>query len=875
MRLMAAPAPRRLRSSVRFRRLPAVAAACGAAALLGAPVAGAALPSKMAALGDSITRGYASSGAPGSGDNFSASWATGTASAVNSHYSRLLALNPAISGNAANYATNGSKMAGTLTQADSAVALGAGYVTIMSGTNDICTTTVAQMTSTVTFKSQLTSTLTRLTTNLPNAAILVTSIPNWYGVWQSFQSDPSALSAWTTYNNRCPDLLGVGATQADRDAVRQRIIDLNAAEAEACAAFSGCTYDGGAVYNLSFARTDLSYDYFHPSITGQALLAQATWVAGAFYGAPVNTGAPAVAGAAQEGQSLAVSTGAWSGAPASFSYQWSRCNAAGAGCVAIGGATGAGYQAVAGDVGSTLRAAVTATNSSGSATATSDATGVVAAAIPAGFTAVVTSPGCTTCAVLTRPNGFWARIDGGADDRDTAYALLDFGGPGGLAGRTFTRDMIGLAQGQRPTKNLTVFQVRDAADQVVYELYLDPNRRLRLYSPAGGLRSNTLNSSTGVVVPNDGSSTVRVEVSAEAGKSVTVRVDGVTRISLNLKNATSGNQRYLRAGIDHYDSTGTTDTITTLHTDVAVTQIDWPDVPGAPTSTDPPAISGAAQDGQTLTASTGGWSGAPDSLDYQWIRCDSEGAGCDAIGGATGTDYRVIAGDVGSTLLVAVTATNSSGSATATSDATDVVAAAVPAGFTAVVTGPGCTSCAVLTRPNGFWARIDGGADDRDTAYALLDFGGPGGLAGRTFTRDMIGLAQGQRPTKNLTVFQVRDAADQVVYELYLDPNRRLRLYSPAGGLRSNTLNTSTGVVVPNDGSSTVRAEVSAEAGNSVIVLVDGVTEISLSLTNATSGNQRYLRAGIDHYDSTGTTDTITTLHTDVAVSQTGWPGAP
>ena len=94
-------------------------------------------------------------------------------------------------------------------------------------------------------------------------------------------------------------------------------------------------------------------------------------------------------------------------------------------------------------------------------------------------------------------------------------------------------------------------------------------------------------------------------------------------------------------------------------------------------NTSPPTITGTAQDGQTLNASPGGWSGTqPITYAYQWRRCDSSGAGCSAISGATTSTYTVTSTDVGSTLRVAVTATNSVGSATATSSATAVVQAA-------------------------------------------------------------------------------------------------------------------------------------------------------------------------------------------------------
>jgi hypothetical protein len=95
----------------------------------------------------------------------------------------------------------------------------------------------------------------------------------------------------------------------------------------------------------------------------------------------------------------------------------------------------------------------------------------------------------------------------------------------------------------------------------------------------------------------------------------------------------------------------------------------------APKSTSLPTISGTPAVGQTLTASTGGWSGKPTSYAYQWQRCDAAGAACAPIVGATGQTYVVTEADTGTTLRVAVTARNSVGASTATSAPTVVIQA--------------------------------------------------------------------------------------------------------------------------------------------------------------------------------------------------------
>jgi len=81
-----------------------------------------------------------------------------------------------------------------------------------------------------------------------------------------------------------------------------------------------------------------------------------------------------------------------------------------------------------------------------------------------------------------------------------------------------------------------------------------------------------------------------------------------------------------------------------------------------PTVTAAPAINGIAQDGKTLKATTGTWTGSPSAYAYQWERCAPTGTSCLAVPGATAPSYPVSAIDVDSVLRVAVAASNASGS---------------------------------------------------------------------------------------------------------------------------------------------------------------------------------------------------------------------
>ena len=127
---------------------------------------------------------------------------------------------------------------------------------------------------------------------------------------------------------------------------------------------------------------------------------------------PANTSPPTISGTAQVGQTLTATNGTWSNAPASFAYQWLRCNGGGNSCATVANGTQQTYTLVAADTGSTMRVRVTATNADGSSSAQSAQTAMVAAATSSAAPKNTAAPTISGTAkvgqTLTANEGSWS-----------------------------------------------------------------------------------------------------------------------------------------------------------------------------------------------------------------------------------------------------------------------------------------------------------------------------------------------------------------------------------------------------------------------------------------------------------------------------------
>jgi lysophospholipase L1-like esterase len=264
----------------------AVSVAAAAGCTEGSSPAGAAgerpaEPREMAALGDSITRAFAACGR--GGDCAETSWATGSAEHLDSHAQRLGLDHPDRSHN---LAVSGARVAGLASQVEAAVRVRADYVTVLIGANDACAADEAGMTSVEEYTTTFDAALDALVRALPEARILVLSVPDLGRLWEVGKDRPDVRRVWES-SGVCRSMLAdpadtSAAAQARRDRVRARLQAYNTAMAAACDRHAPrCRYDRNAVFDYRFNLDHLStVDYFHPSRRGQGTLAQVAWDAG-------------------------------------------------------------------------------------------------------------------------------------------------------------------------------------------------------------------------------------------------------------------------------------------------------------------------------------------------------------------------------------------------------------------------------------------------------------------------------------------------------------------------------------------------------------------------------------------------------------------
>ena len=427
--------------------------------------------------------------------------------------------------------------------------------------------------------------------------------------------------------------------------------------------------------------------------------------------APAVSAPPAISGAAVQGQTLNETPGSWTNAPTSYSYQWEDCDASGEYCSPIVGATAQTYTPAASDVGQTIVVQETAANAAGSGSpAASAPTAVVAGPVADGAPVESSPPSISGAAIegqtLTEMPASWTN-----SPTSYGYQWEDCDSSGsacspiaGATGQmyTLTASDVGetivvqeTASNAAGTGNPAVSDATAVVAQAAPVNTSPP-------SISGTFREGaTLTESHGAWTDSPTSYSYQWEdcnstgggcapIAGATGQSYTLTASDVGETIVVQETATNG--------------TGAGDPAASAPT--AVISGTGPVSP--PVNTAPPSISGTPVEGTVLTESNGSWTNGPTSYTYAWEDCNSTGGGCSPIAGATGQSYTLTASDVGATIVVQETASNTAGAGNpALSAATALVTSSDPASAPVNLGPPTISGVAAagqtLTESAGSW----------------------------------------------------------------------------------------------------------------------------------------------------------------------------
>jgi hypothetical protein len=417
---------------------------------------------------------------------------------------------------------------------------------------------------------------------------------------------------------------------------------------------------------------------------------------------PAVATAPQISGATVDGETLTVTTGSWTGTPALvLARQWLRCDALGATCLPIPGATGTSYVLTGEDVDATVRVRVTATNAAGSATATTAATAGVAPVPPFATAVPVITGTARDGDLLSATAGTWT----GTLPRAYAYqwrrcdaagaACADLPGETGPAYRAVPADVDRTLRVLVTAANSGGSATATSSRTTLVAALAPANLAAPAITPGGTPRDGWLLTAD----PGDWRGTPAIGFAYQWQ-----RCDAAGAGCADIPAATQ--PTYLAATADVAARVRVVVTASNAGGAAVAASVPTGQVqPNPPVGVTAPTIEGIAEDQATLVARDGSWSGlVPMTMAYRWERCDAAGANCSDIPGAVAADYVIGGQDVGLTVRVRVTATNAGGSASQRSAPTAAVTGSAPRRLALPVvtgyTGVGRT----LTADRGSWA---------------------------------------------------------------------------------------------------------------------------------------------------------------------------
>jgi hypothetical protein len=356
--------------------------------------------------------------------------------------------------------------------------------------------------------------------------------------------------------------------------------------------------------------------------------------------------------------------------------QWLRCGPDATACSPIAGATGLTYAVTSADVDSTIVSRVTATNATGSASRDSAPTGVVVALAPTTTDTVTLSGAAAYGETLAASTVHWTGTEPIRQSATWERCDADGTGCAPIVGASGTTHVTAADDIGRRLRIRVAASNAAGADERVSDLTptvtggppaADPGAPPQV---TGTLRDGELvTASTGAWTGSQ-PITFSYQWQSCAGPGDCRPIPGASDATYRLTAAEIG--RSIAVEVTAANAIGTASSSSQLTNPVAAITPPPPSGPPAGDPTSPPRISGVLRVGETVSATTGGWSGAqPMTFSYQWISCNATFL-CSEIVGATSPTYVLTAAEAGRRLSVDVTARNAEGAETRSSQPTEL-----------------------------------------------------------------------------------------------------------------------------------------------------------------------------------------------------------
>jgi hypothetical protein len=429
------------------------------------------------------------------------------------------------------------------------------------------------------------------------------------------------------------------------------------AQGRACAPIAGATDDTHEIATADLGHPLVAIVQARSHAAARAVFSVATPVTVAERGAagPSSTAVPMVATVVQQGRKLVGAAGTWSGSgPVHYTYQWYRCDPAGAHCAGIRGATATSYTPGPKDVGKTLGFTVRARDAVGASTAYANLigpiAGVVAALASAGQPTVTGVP--TQGQTLLVSSGGWTQTPGAVAyqwQRCNANGRLCAPIPGATApSYVSTADDVGHVL-------LAVVHAsgaggaQDALSTATRPIAVAPGpSSAALPVVTGTIQERArLTGSPGTWAGSGAISFCYQWYRCDPTGAHCRSIHGATKATYTQSARDVG--QTLGLAVRATDTTGTSTAYSPLAGIVAGS--------GATlVATAQPTIAGTPQQGQKLEVGGGSWSQTPTAFSYQWQRCNANGRLCAPIPDAHDAAYTATAADAGHRLVVLVQA---------------------------------------------------------------------------------------------------------------------------------------------------------------------------------------------------------------------------